>query len=396
MVTFVFTNPKHHVDAMVPVAKRLAATGVPTRFVSLAELRGLRTPDLSRDVPMARVDRVLPSWVRKDSSAGASIGQKGGAGALARRVVQAITWRGLLRPRLSRLLRGSDVVVVPNDAAYPYGALAAMLRTERVPFVLLQEGIRFPLPSEQRAGVPYGSAGANAICVWGEASAEHFRQIAPQEAVHVTGNPRWDDVDPASWVARGAKLMKRLGLERRPLLYLSNTVDDQGFCTTAEKYQLFADFIARAAPILDGRAIVVKLHGREDVKAFRRVAADQRAAAVHVLGDESLFETLAIGQAAVVLASTVGLEALAFGLPLGVLALPGHGHIFEYVSRGAARGLTLGNLTSELPPLLSAPHSGSASEAFLERHMAHRGQAASRIASCLLVLRQKSTNKGTP
>jgi hypothetical protein len=233
------------------------------------------------------------------------------------------------------------------------------------------------------------------VCVWGEASAEHFRTVTSGEAVCVTGNPRWDGVDPKDWEERGAKLMQRLGLAKRPLLYLSNTVDDQGFCTTAQKMQLFADFVKRAAPVLarDGRAIVVKLHMRENVDAFRRIADAQHDVPVHVLGTEGLFETLAIGQAAVVLASTVGLEALAFGLPLGVLALPGHGHVFEYVSRGAAVGLALDNLATELPALLALERgSRPASEAFLERHMAHRGQAASRIASRLLELRTRRSS----
>lgn len=389
MVTFVFTNPRHHVDMMVPVARQLASRGEQTRFVSLAELRGLRTPDLTEQVPNTSVTRVLPPWIRRNPSAGAGIGESGGAGAVARRTLQRIAWHGVLGPRLRRLVRGSDVVVVPNDAAFPYGPLARELRRDGVPFALLQEGIRFPLPTEHLAGAPYGGSGASAVCVWGEASAEHFRNVTSSAAVCVTGNPRWDEVDPRSWEPRGEALLQRLGLAKRPLLYLSNTVDDQGFCTTEQKMQLFADFVAHAAPVLarDGRALVVKLHQRENVEAFRRVAAHS-GAPVHVLGTESLFEVLAIGQAAVVLASTVGLEALAFGLPLGVLALPRHGHVFEYVSRGAAAGLTLDNLAEELPALLATPRgSRPTTEAFLERHMAHRGEAASRIAGRLLELR---------
>jgi hypothetical protein len=386
MVTFVFTNPAHHVAMMVPVAQQLAARGVPTKFVSLAELRGLATPDLEAQVPRTRVRRILPRWVRKDPSAGADLGQHGGTGAFARRAAQRVAWHAVLGPSLRWHLRDSDVVVVPNDAAFPYGGLAAMLRGMHVPFALLQEGIRFPLPTEQKAGAPYGGGGASAVCVWGEASAEHFRTVGAE--VRITGNPRFDGVDPASYAAAGAALMAKLGLTERPLLYLSNTVDDQGFCTTAEKMQLFADFIAAATPALGTRAIVVKLHGRENVAAFREVAAPH--AHVHVLSTEGLFETLAIGQAAVVLASTVGLEALAFGLPLGVLALPRHGHVFEYVSRGAAVGLTLANVAAELPRLLAAPRGGARD--FLERHMAHRGEAAARIAGCLLELAHKRSS----
>ncbi|HEU0030827.1 MAG TPA: hypothetical protein VFQ53_09340 [Kofleriaceae bacterium] len=387
MVTFVFTNPRHHVDMMVPVAKKLAAQGEPTRFVSLAELRGFQTPDLPKLVPHTTVKQALPRWIRKDPSVGA--GLEGAGGAAARSTAQKLAWHTVLAPRLRWLLRGSDVVVLPNDAAFPYGQLAEQLRRAEVPFALLQEGIRFPLPTEQAAGAPYGGGGASAVCVWGEASAEHFRKVGAN--VVITGTPRWDDVDPAQWRARGEALQAKLGLSERPLLFLSNTIDDQGFCTTAEKYDLFHAFLERAAPVLAGRPIVAKLHPRESVAGFRNTAKHTPQANVTVLdGSEPLFEVLAMGQAAVVLASTVGLEALAFGLPLGVLALPKYGHIFEYVERGAAVGLTLDNLARELPALVAGERPRA--DSFLERHLAHRGQAADRIASTLLELRSRRSS----
>jgi hypothetical protein len=49
---------------------------------------------------------------------------------------------------------------------------------------------------------------------------------------------------------------------------------------------------------------------------------------------------LAKAEACVVLASTVGLEALLIGLPLGVLEIPGFGFAFDYISEGVAHGLS--------------------------------------------------------
>jgi hypothetical protein len=396
VVTFVFSNPRHHLDMMVPVAQILDERGTPARFVSLAELRGFPTPSLADRLPRADVRRAIPRHVRRDPSAGAGIGTGGGGGpgalgALLRRTVRAAVWRAALGPRLRYLLRGTELAVVPNDAAYPYAELAADLRARRVPFVLLQEGIRFPLPTEDAAGLAYGAGGAAAVCAWGEASAEHFRSIGvPAHAVHVTGTPRFDGVSPEAWRDRGRALAAQLGLapDRAPLLYLSNTIDDQGFCTTAAKLALFAAFVREAAPVLarERRALVVKLHPREDPEAFRRAAAGFPAVPIHVLPLEApLFAVLAMGRAAVVLASTVGLEALAFGLPLAVLAIPGHGHVFEYVARGAAIGLCPGAITEGLARLCAAappPESGP----FLERHLAHRGQAAARIADQIAAL----------
>lgn len=397
MVTFVFSNPRHHLEMMVPVARCLGERAVPYRFVSLAELRGFPTPSLAERLPGADVRRAIPLHVRRDPSFGAGVGtgagSSGGPGAMLRRLARAAVWRAGLAPRLRHLLRGTSVVVVPNDAAYPYDELAAELRRRRVPFVLLQEGIRFPLPTEDAAGNAYGAGGAAAVCAWGEASAEHFRAIGvPAGTVRVTGTPRYDDVAPAAWRDRGRALAKELGLEREPLLYLSNTIDDQGFCTTAAKMALFEGFVREAAPVLarEGRALVVKLHPREDTAAFRRAAAGFPGVPIHVLPLEApLFAVLAMGRAAVVLASTVGLEALAFGLPLAVLAIPGHGHVFEYVARGAAIGLVPGAIAGGLERLLAAvdaPAAAAPAAPFLERHLAHRGRAAARIADEIAAL----------
>ena len=375
MIGFVLSNPRHHAEMMVPVVRELTRRGVPCRIVSLAELRGFTTPDLGVDVV-----RAIPGQVRKSPSAGAS--GPAGPGTPLRRVAQTVVWRAALGPRLRWLLHGARAVVVPNDGAFPYRELVSQLRGRDVPFVLMQEGIRFPLPHETGEDA-YGRGGAAAICAWGEASAAHFRGIgATPDTVHVTGNPRFDSLDPAPWRERGQALLARLGLDRAPLLFLSNPIDDQGFCTTEDKLALFERFLDEARPALEasGRAVVVKLHPREDVAAFR--AAAQRSSArdrTHVLGDEPLFSVLGAGHAAVVVASTVGLEALLFGLPLAVLQVPGHGFVFDYVSGGAAAGLAPGAIGAGVADLL-ARGPAERNTSYLMRHLAHVGTAAQRVA----------------
>jgi len=389
MVTFVFSNPKHHLDMMVPVAKILRERGIVCRMISLAELRGLATPDVSARVAGVEVRRALPA-LRRRPSAGAGLGIEGGASGLLRGAAQRAFWTFGLGPRLRTLLRGSDVVVLPNDAAFPFDRIVSMLNANDIPFALLQEGIRFPLPTEQRKGTAYGTGGAALICAWGEASARYFQSLG-STGVRVTGNPRFDGVDPAPWRDQGRELAVRLGLEQRPLLYLSNTIDDQGFCSTEQKMHLFETFLRTAGPIVvrERRAIVVKLHARESVAAFREVAANVPDTPTHVLDNEPLFSALAMAHAAVVLASTVGLEALAFGLPLGVLEIPGHGHVFEYVSSGAAIALHQQTLSDGIMQLLTGIHDRRAADVFLDEHMANRGRAAAEIADRMLELTQQ-------
>lgn len=388
-VSFVYSNPRHHLEMMMPVARELGRRGFACRMVSLAELRGFATPAADG----IDVVRAIPAQIRKSPSVGASLGASGGAGSVVRRAAQVVVWRGALGPRLRWLLRDADAVVVPNDAAFPYGELAHALRARGVPFALLQEGIRFPLPSERAAGRAYGTGGAAAVCAWGEASADHFRHVGvPPASLRVTGNPRFDAIDPATFAALARELLARFGLDerRRPLLYLSNPIDDQGFCSHDDKLALFERFLRDTAPALRerGRAVLVKLHPREDVAAFRAIAA-RAPIAVHVIDDAPLFAVLAAGAAAVVLASTVGLEALVFGLPLGVLAIPGHGHVFDYVARGAAVGLDDRDLAGGVAGLLDGTPPAAVAD-YLERQLARRGRAAAAVADEITALGRSS------
>jgi hypothetical protein len=110
---------------------------------------------------------------------------------------------------------------------------------------------------------------------------------------------------------------------------------------------------------------------------------------VHVIADGALFGVLAAARAAVVLASTVGIEALAFGLPLGVVEIPGHGFAFEYVQRGAAAGLSTGSMAAGVRALLDdAPTRRPAAAALIERHLHDRGRAAAHVADVVQQLRR--------
>src|SRR5262249_39136644 len=150
------------------------------------------------------------------------------------------------------------------------------------------------------------------------------------------------------------------------------------------KLDLFDRFVADAGPLLANRGVdlVVKLHPREDRAAFQRVL-DRHAARARI-ADGKLFELLACARAAVVLASTVGLEALVFDVPIAALELPGHGFVFEYVSRGAAVGIRLDAIASGVTALLDRDATrDSAAAALLERHLAHRGEATRRVVDTI-------------
>ncbi len=386
-VDFVISNDRHHVAMALPVARDLdRRTGFSCRFLSLCELRGLRTPAVA--LSGFGVVRLVPRSLRSSPAAGA--GAVGGR--WARRGAREVVWSLLLGPSLRRALaRPPAACVVPNDAAFPYDRLARLLRARRVPFLLLQEGIRFPLPAEADA-VAYGTGGAAALAAWGEASAEHFRAAGvARERIHVTGSPRFDELAGRDWRSEGRELAAALDLPARYLLVVSNPIDDQGFCSTREKLELCERFAREIGAALLGRGtgLVVKLHARESRADFQRAAALPPGLDVRIVEEAPLHPLLAAAEAVVVLASTVGLEALLLGKPLAVLEIPGFGFAFDYVPAGAARGLTWSEpMAPQVLALLDDPPSPAAT-AYLARQLAAGGGSARAVGDLVADLAER-------
>ncbi|MDQ3363870.1 MAG: hypothetical protein M3680_00355 [Myxococcota bacterium] len=382
-VTFVFTNPRHHLEMMSPVADELARRGVDVGLVSLAELRGHDTPRTD-----ARIRRALPINLRRRTGEPATAGTASGPrpssfGALAKRVAWSV-----LRPRLRQLIRTSRVVIVPNDAVFPYIELVAQAHRWGARTVLMQEGIRFPLPTAY-AGPTYGGAVNAAVCAWGEGSKTYFVASKIRTSlVAVTGAPRLDELDPGTWAVRGAELLAHHGLSSAPLAFLSNPIEIQGYGTKELKLELFRRFLEEAAPQLRARgcSVIVKNHLHEDPHDYERVAAASSVAGlVTVVGHATpIFAVLAVARAAVVLTSTVGLEALTFGVPLAVLEIPGHDFAFDYVQRDAAIALRGGQIAAGVAELLEAsPARRDASQAFVAHHLHDRGRARFHVADVI-------------
>ncbi len=387
-VDFFISNDRHHVAMALPVIKRLTAQGCDCRVLSLCELRGMSTPREAFSGSGAELRRLVPFRLRRSPSVGRQW-HAGRAGAL-RRLARAVSWWTVLGGSLRRLAGGADLVTVPNDAAYPYDRIAALLRQLGRPFLLLQEGIRFPIPAIPLAE-EYGLGGAAAIAAWGEASAEHLARLGvPPSRIHLTGSPRFDGFEVRDPAGAAARARDRWGLDDPTLLLVTNPIDDQGFCTTAEKLALVERFAGGIAPLFrdPGLHLAVKLHARESPRQYRPLFAVLPAGRVKILGDAPLEELFAASRAAVVMASTVGLEALLHGLRLAVLEIPGHGYLYDYVDSGAALGLRWDRpLAPQVEELLaSAPGADGGRQAYLRRQLTTTTDAADRVASLVLRL----------
>ncbi|MCS6806167.1 MAG: hypothetical protein RMM98_03530 [Acidobacteriota bacterium] len=342
-IDFIISNDSHHVAMFLPIVRALAASGhYRCRIVSLCEFRGLVSPTGRFDMERVSLRKVLPIKIRSSPTVGQQVGGMRATGL--RQLARAVSWFGLLQPNVRRCFdRAPDLVVLPNDAAFPYDHICRWLRARGIPFLLVQEGIRFPLPGAID-GDTYGQGGAAAVAAWGQTSADYFRrQGVPDERIHLTGSPRYDELLAADWQPEARRLKQQWGWDDKNLLFLSNPIDDQGFCTTPEKYDLIRRFIRAIEPLFDdpGFRLIIKLHGRESLRDVQALVAGLAyARQISVLGVGPVYPLFLLSRAAIVLASTVGLEALLFGLPLGVLEIPRVGFVYDYVARGAARGLT--------------------------------------------------------
>lgn len=386
-VAFLFTNPKHHLEMMRPVSEVLMRRGIEARLVSLAEVRGFDTPRgqaLARVVPVNI--RKLVSTLRgpRKNSGGASLGAPPTTKvSFARRAAQR-TVLALLVPLVRIAVRSATVVVVPNDAVFPYREIIKSLRRPDRRFVLMQEGIRFPFPLD--GGLrQYGAGGCEAVCAWGEGSGDYFiSNGAPPERVRVTGSPRADTWDTREAVVRSREVFADLGIASPPIVIATNPIELQGYGTTSTKIALVGRWLSANASQLRRTRIPVVLrpHPHENVPAYQTMLRDCEVSEIVTIAPRApILPLLAGARAAIVMASTVGLEASLLGIPLAQLIPPGYDPPFEYVASGAALPLREPFDPADLDRLMEKDAARQAAALrLLERHFFDRGHAAEHVA----------------
>lgn len=340
-IDFVISNNRHHVATFEPVIERLREDGdIECRVLSLCEFRGQNSPD---EVAGIRPRKLTPAGLRRRFYGGAPV-IKAGPSRLAggrESCAKRLAWSLLLGPQLRWLwsTREPSLVVVPNDYVYPYNHIMALLHRLGIRSLLVQEGIRFPLPNAEEDR--WGTGGATAIAAWGESTAKLLaaRGVDPKR-IHLVGAPRFDSISTTDWKGEAAKL--NLPKASKRLLLVTNPIDHQGFCSTKEKVELVRRFITGALPVLKSKdaVLLVMIHSGERLADYRDLteSVDDQGR-VHLIQALPLYPVLSAVDAVVILASTVGLEALLFNLPLGVLEVPGVGFAHDYVARGVASPL---------------------------------------------------------
>ena len=319
-LAILITNPNHHVELTIGAAKLMKEEGHQVTYVSLCELRRMASPvALFKNEGLDYVKFGKLPQNLKPSSGKQTLGK---SDSLLRHLVRRVFWLVKLKPFIKKNLAGFDKVLLMNDAAFPGDQICSWLKHKSIPFYLLQEGIRFPLPNE--TDLKYGANGAKKVMVWGERSAQHFRTIvATGTDVVVTGSPKFDKflTDIASSPVKDAK-KKVLGV-------FTNPIDDQGFCSPEVKLELFERFVQRAAPQLQDMDVqlCIKCHPRENIEEYLTIA--NKYLHTIVLPEKIVDAVLAV-DAGVIMASTVGLELIGAKRRIAQLEIPNFGYVFDY------------------------------------------------------------------
>ena len=336
-IDIVVSNDRHHWAMMETLARKATGRGHSCRVLSLCEFRGIATPADSLDagrIPVLRLSRIH----RPQAAKGKGVGSKGNSSRLFRNLAWHLFLAGNVRKALAAR---PDLVMLFNDAAYPYDRVCRMLRKSGIPFVLIQEGIRYDVAdSAQEGSLNQGKGGADAIAAWGASSAEYFvRQGAPAKTIRLTGNPRFDEIDGMDLQARAESIREELELRGRTLLFLSNPIEFHGYCSVQKKFELIRDFILGLDPLFEDPEfrLIFKLHSHEDPNDFREAAAaSAHGKRILIVSNYELYPLLTLADGAVIFSTTAGLEAVLLGVPLGVVDIPGVGYLHDFVPGGAA------------------------------------------------------------
>src|SRR5688572_8851555 len=144
-IDFLISSPDHHVSMFRPLLGWLKEnTECRLRVLSLCELRGFATPVEEIQRAGAEACLCLPTRFPKNIRATRASGEK--IKARSPEWLRTVLWHGLVNWSLFYRRERPSLAVLPNDCAFPNYHIAARLRREAVPFLLVQEGIRFEQP----------------------------------------------------------------------------------------------------------------------------------------------------------------------------------------------------------------------------------------------------------
>lgn len=182
-------------------------------------------------------------------------------------------------------------------------------------------------------------------CVAGPASKALFLKSGiPEDAIVVTGQPRYDSMISSGTRHNKASLLERFGLDTNaPVVVVATQpfVED-GLWTAGQRAHFFEHVVAAVHDA--GGQLLIKLHPRETSAAvYRSILSRLGSTSVPIVnGEVDLATLLTACDAVLTVRSTIGLEAMILGVP--IIAFESEGlssqtDELDYVKYGAAVGV---------------------------------------------------------
>ena len=291
-------------------------------------------------------------------------------------------WHLKIKPKFSKWFDNTTHVVLLNDTAYPGNFIIRHLKKKGIKTILLQEGIRFPLPVE--SANRYGNSGVDYLIAWGQKSADYFKDmVLPNTEVLALGSPGFDK---SLYIQQS---LDSIPSEIRKLAIFGNPIDDQQFVTTKEKMAIYID-LARTLVDYAKRKnreleIVFKNHPRELPEILRDKLEKNGLGHIRVFESSSDIDiVINTIDAGIVFASTVGINVVLHGKKLAVMKLKNHEYLGDYVQDAVAYGLNIysSDIEGQLDDFLGDEHYYFTNyRKYLDRFASNSGRSDVEIAS---------------
>jgi hypothetical protein len=352
-IDIVITNPNHHVLITLPIARELQKQGISVRYISLCEVRKFKTPvKLFEDtkIRFEYFDIKLPQGKAVESKKANRL-QK-----IKSLLLREVFWISVLRPKISKWLLNTTHIVVLNDTAYPSNYILKSAKRKSIISILLQEGIRFPLPVEKINN--YGSTGVDYLITWGQKSVDYFKNVTHHKTnILGLGSPGFDK---SLFIQQS---LDSIPQQIKRIAIFGNPIDDQAFVSSEEKIALYIDL---ARTLMDYSAtynreleIVFKNHPRESPEMLRSILKKNGLRHIKVYESNSDVDIVINSvDAGIVFASTVGINVILHGKKLAVVKLKHHDYLGDYVQDNVAYGLNIYEpiIKNQLDDFLSSEH----------------------------------------
>lgn len=222
-----------------------------------------------------------------------------------------------------------DIVCIIPDTLIPQKMAAAVARKYGIPSITVHIAIMFDHPI-----LRIGRLVTDKAAVMGEKVRDIYlkKGIAPERIV-VTGIAHYDRIFQRN-SEQDKETLSRLKIDPGKRIVV--------FATEATSFQETSAMIKGVIECvlkLEDTLLVIKVHPREEIELYQKIAESYHNPRIHVVRDMDLYALLSSCQLLIAQFSTTGLEAMMFDKPVVTINLFGQAEPVPYVREGAALGV---------------------------------------------------------